>query len=74
MKVEGIFSTQCVTGVHKNLGNGQVLWQILGEQQEIFQIIGNLSQEFWINKLDYKNMQEKEDGMILICLKLVMVG
>jgi hypothetical protein len=69
MKVEDTYFIRCVIGVNKNHGNGQDLWQTHGELQEILVTIGNHLLGFWINKLDYKNMQAKEDGMILICYR-----
>ena len=39
--MEDIFSIQCVIGDNNNLGIGQDLMQIHGEQQMILRIIGN---------------------------------
>jgi hypothetical protein len=46
--------------------------EILGEPLEIFLINGVNLLLYLMNKPDWKNMQEKEDGTILICSKSAM--
>lgn len=72
MKVGNTYSIQCVTGVRKVHGNGQDLMLIPGEQLETLVINGTPLLKFLTFKLDWRNMQGKEDGMILTCLKLEM--
>lgn len=49
-KVADTSSTQCVTGVNKIHGNGQLHWQIPGEQPAISKTTGNHLSASLINK------------------------
>ena len=63
------FISQCVNGEDKNHINGHKMFQILGGQQWILRIFGNLLYIIYKGKKDYQNMQDQEHGMIQICLK-----
>lgn len=69
-KLEDQFFSRCVVGVGKTSGNGEQMLVIHGELQAISNLNGNLSYRSWKVKLTSGNTQAKEDGTILICLKL----
>jgi hypothetical protein len=72
MNQEEQFSSQFATGVKNKFGHGVLQSEILGEQLETFQPNGTHLSRFLINKLDLKNTQDLEDGMIQTCFRLVM--
>ncbi len=49
------------------LGNGDMMYQMLGQPQIIFNPIGIQLLIQYNNKLDYKDMQKQEDGIIQGC-------
>lgn len=49
------------------LGNGEMMFQILGQPQIIFNQIGIQSLMQYNNKLDYKDMRKEEDGITQDC-------